>query len=263
MMADATFDPDAPELAELRGLVLGARRGVAFTGAGISTESGIPDFRSPGGLWSKNMPIPFDQFVSSADARAEAWRRKFTLDDACRGVQPNVGHLAVARLIEEGRFAAVVTQNIDGLHHASGVPEDRIVELHGNGTYAKCLGCGLRYELDEVRRRFEAEGAAPDCPACGAPIKSATISFGQAMPAAAMRRAEQAARAADVFLVLGSSLVVYPAASLPLVAKSSGASLIIVNREPTALDVYADLVVNAGIGDVLGSFLGMLAFRQH
>jgi NAD-dependent deacetylase len=262
-MADATFDPEAPELAELRRLLLGARRGVAFTGAGISTESGIPDFRSPGGLWSKNMPIPFDQFVSSAEARAEAWRRKFTLDDACRGVQPNVGHLAVARLIEAGRFAAVVTQNIDGLHHASGVPEDRIVELHGNGTYAKCLGCGRRYELDEVRRRFEAEGTAPDCAACGAPIKSATISFGQAMPAAAMRGAEQAAVNADLFLVLGSSLVVYPAASLPLIAKSSGATLVIVNREPTELDVYADLVVNAGIGDVLGSFLGMLAFRQH
>lgn len=263
MAADEVFDPSAPELAELERLVLGARRGVAFTGAGISTESGIPDFRSPGGLWSKNMPIPFDQFLASAEARAEAWRRKFMLDDACRGVTPNAGHRVVARLIEEGRFSAVVTQNIDGLHHASGVPEDRIIELHGNGTYAKCLGCGRRYELDDVRRRFEADRAAPDCEACGAPIKSATISFGQAMPAEAMRRAEQAALEADLFLVLGSSLVVYPAASLPLIAKSSGATLVIVNREATELDVYADLVINAGIGDVLGPFLGALAFRQH
>lgn len=263
MAKDATIDPATPEMAEFQRLVLGARRGVAFTGAGISTESGIPDFRSPGGLWSKNMPIPFDQFVSSAEARAEAWRRKFTLDDACRGVVPNVGHLAVARLIEAGRFSAVVTQNIDGLHQASGVPAERIVELHGNGTFARCLGCGSRSELHEVRRRFEAEGVAPDCEACGAPIKSATISFGQPMPAAAMRRAEEAARAADVFLVLGSSLVVYPAASLPLIAKSSGATLVIVNREPTELDVYADLVINAGIGDVLAPYLGVLAFRQH
>jgi NAD-dependent deacetylase len=263
MTTDASFDRTARERAELGRILLGARRGVAFTGAGISTESGIPDFRSPGGLWSNNMPIPFDRFVASADARAEAWRRKFTLDDACRGVQPNVGHEVVARLIGEGGFAAVVTQNIDGLHQASGVPADRIVELHGNGTYARCLGCDRRHELDEVRARFEAAGAAPDCEACGAPIKSATISFGQAMPVEAMRRAEEAARAADVFLVLGSSLVVYPAASLPLIARRAGATLVIVNREPTELDAHADLVINAGIGEVLGPFLGMLAFRQH
>jgi NAD-dependent deacetylase len=258
-----TIDPTASESAELLRLLAGARRGVAFTGAGISTESGIPDFRSPGGIWTKYMPIPFGDFIADPDARAEAWRRKFAMDDHCRGVQPNDGHRVLARLVEDRRFETVITQNIDGLHQASGVPEDRLIELHGNGTFAKCLGCGTRYELGEVRDRFAATGTAPDCTLCGQPIKSATISFGQAMPLEAMRRAEEAAIRADLFLVLGSSLVVYPAAGLPVIAKKSGAVLVIINREPTDLDVYADLVVHAGIGDVLAPYLSSLSFQQH
>jgi NAD-dependent deacetylase len=153
--------------ARLAALVAEARRGVVFTGAGISTESGIPDFRSPGGLWTKYSPIRFQDFVRSPAMRAEAWRRKFAMDDATRGAAPNRAHHAVERLVARGHVATIVTQNIDGLHAAAGVPADRIVELHGNGTYAACLGCAARYELDWVRAEVEAGIAAPDCPACG------------------------------------------------------------------------------------------------
>ena len=228
-------------------LLRGARSAVVFTGAGISTGSGIPDFRSPGGLWSKNRPIDFQDFVSSAEMRREAWRRKFTMDDATRGAKPNAAHIAVARLVEAGAVSLVVTQNIDGLHGASGVPADSLVELHGNGTYAKCLDCGARLELADVRRVFEATGDAPDCPACGGLVKSATISFGQAMPVEAMARAQAAAEEADLFLVLGSSLVVYPAAALPLAAKRAGAALVIANREPTDFDSIANLLIRADL----------------
>ncbi|HEY0291377.1 MAG TPA: Sir2 family NAD-dependent protein deacetylase, partial [Hansschlegelia sp.] len=189
-------------------LLRSMRRGVAFTGAGLSTGSGIPDFRSPGGLWARHRPIDFGSFLSSAEQRREAWRRKFAIDDATNGAAPNAAHRAVACLVEQGRIATVVTQNIDGLHQASGVTGEKLIELHGNGTYATCLDCGARHELAEIRPGFEATGEPPACRICGGFVKSAMISFGQQMPAEAMRRAQDAAREADVFLVLGSSLVV-------------------------------------------------------
>lgn len=229
---------------------------VAFTGAGISTESGVPDFRSAGSPWMVNKPIPFEAFVKSREARAEAWRRKFAMDDHYAGAAPNAGHRALARLVGQGRAPAIITQNIDGLHQASGVPDDRVIELHGNGTYATCLGCGRRHELAEIRPAFEATGEPPDCAACGGPVKSATISFGQAMPQDKMIRAQQLALKAELFLVVGSSLVVYPAATLPVIAKRREATLIIVNREPTELDAIADLVVRAEIGAALGPLAG-------
>jgi NAD-dependent deacetylase len=241
----------------LSALVAAARRGVAFTGAGISTESGIPDFRSPGGLWTKNQPIPFDQFVASQEMRNEAWRRKFALEDKFRAAKPGRGHRALARLVADGKLAAVITQNIDNLHQESGVPAEKVVELHGNGTYATCLACALRYEIDWVRERFHgAGGIAPDCVDCGGPIKSATVSFGQSMPEVAMERAERATLDADLFLSIGSSLVVWPAAGFPLMAKRNGAKLAIINREPTDFDDMADLVVRDDIGDVMEPFLG-------
>lgn len=199
-------------------------------------------------------PIDFGAFVGSAEMRREAWRRKFTMDDATCGAKPNAAHMAVARLVERGSVALVVTQNIDGLHTASGVPADRLVELHGNGTYAACLDCGLRHELAEVRSTFEATGDPPPCRACGGLLKSATVSFGQAMPVEAMRRAEEAALAADLFVVLGSSLVVYPAAALPATAKRAGATLVIANREPTELDPYADLVIRRDLVALFAPF---------
>jgi NAD-dependent deacetylase len=240
----------------LAALVATARRGVAFTGAGISTESGIPDFRSPGGLWTKNQPIPFDQFVASQEMRNEAWRRKFALEDKFRAARPGRGHRALARLVAGGKLSAVITQNIDNLHQESGVPAEKVIELHGNGTYAVCLACALRYEIDWVRERFQPGGIAPDCIDCGGPIKSATVSFGQSMPEDAMRRAESETRGADLFLSIGSSLVVWPAAGFPLMAKQNGAKLVIINRESTDFDDIADLVVRDDIGDVLEPFVG-------
>jgi NAD-dependent deacetylase len=203
----------------------------------------------------KNKPIPFDDFLRSADARREAWRRKFVMDDLYRGARPSRGHLAFASLVRSGKMPAVITQNIDGLHQASGIADEQVVELHGNGTFATCLGCGLRHELTDVRARFEVTGDAPGCVACSEPVKSATISFGQAMPEAAMRRGQALALDCELFLVVGSSLVVYPAASLPLIAKRNGAALVIVNREPTDFDDVADLVINAEIGPVLEGFI--------
>ena len=237
-------------------LLAQSRRGVAFTGAGISTECGIPDFRSPGGLWTKNQPIQFDDFIASREARNEAWRRKFAMEDKFQAAKPGRGHRALAALVARGKLSAVITQNIDNLHQLSGIPEPRVIELHGNGSYAICLDCHARYELDWVRARFEESGgAAPDCTACSGPVKSATISFGQAMPEEPMRRAEEETLAADLFLAIGSSLVVWPAAGFPLRAKRNGARLAIVNREPTEFDDMADLVVRDDIGDVLESFI--------
>lgn len=252
-MPSITIPPSDPAGARrLADLLAGADRIVSFTGAGISTESGIPDFRSPGSPWLKNQPIAFDAFMASERARREAWRRKFAMDDLYRGAGPGPGHAALARLVHQGRSPGIITQNIDGLHQASGVPEDRIVELHGNGTYATCLGCGRRYELEAVRAAFETSERAPACTDCGGPIKSATISFGQAMPERAMQRAAEWSLSCDVFLTVGSSLQVYPAAGFPQLAKRNGAQLVIVNRDETALDDMADLVIRGEIGAILG-----------
>ena len=229
---------------------------MVFTGAGISTESGIPDFRSPTGIWARMRPIPFQDFVASAEMRREAWRRKFASEPVMRAAEPNRGHRAVARLVREGKASAVITQNIDGLHQASGVPEGKVIELHGNSTYARCLGCGTRHEIDALREAFERDGEVRDCGACGGFIKTATISFGQAMPEEAMLRAETETLACDLCLVLGSSLVVYPAAGFPGMAKRNGARLAIVNNEETGLDRVADLVIHRGIGDVMGGAVG-------
>ena len=238
-------------------LLADSRRAVAFTGAGISTECGIPDFRSPGGLWTENRPIPFDEFVASRDARNEAWRRKFAMQDKFHAARPGRGHRALASLVTCGRLAAIITQNIDNLHQLSGVPAEKVIELHGNGSYAHCLDCRARYELDWVRERFDAAGGvAPDCTACSGPVKSATISFGQSMPEEEMRRARTETLEADLFLAIGSSLVVWPAAGFPALAKQNGARLAILNREPTDFDDLADLVVHDDIGDVLEPFIG-------
>jgi NAD-dependent deacetylase len=243
-------------VSRLRHLIEGARWIVPFTGAGISTECGIPDFRSPRGLWTKNQPIPFDAFVASREMRDEAWRRRFAMDENFAFAKPGRGHRALACLYRAGRIPGLITQNIDNLHQASGIAADDVVELHGNTTYALCLDCAERYELDWVREKFEAAGQhAPDC-ACGGHIKTASISFGQAMPAAAMERAEQLTKRCDLFLAIGSSLVVWPAAGFPLMAKRNGARLVIVNREPTKFDDIADLVVHDEIGEVFSPFVG-------
>jgi NAD-dependent deacetylase len=242
-------------IATLQDMIQDARVVAGFTGAGISTESGIPDFRSPDSPWMRHKPISFELFLQSADARREAWRRKFAMDDLYRGARPSLGHLGFASLVAAGRMPAVITQNIDGLHQESGLDPDQVIELHGNGTYAKCLACGGRHELDWVRRCLEADGEPPDCRMCGGILKAATISFGQAMPEGPMRRAQKLTASCDLFMVAGSSLVVYPAAAFPAFAKENGAQLVIVNREPTPLDGAADLVIHAEIGSVLSVFV--------
>ena len=242
---------DNSAIERLRGLLDATRRGVVFTGAGISTESGIPDFRSPGGIWEKYRPIEFQEFMASEQARREYWQRKFATHEAVAGAEPNQGHLAVAALVSRSTVSAVITQNIDGLHQASGVPVDRVIELHGNTTYAHCLKCGRDYDLEPIREAFLADESLPVCGACGGVVKTATVSFGQAMPEVEMRRAKEKTLACDLFLAIGSSLVVYPAAGFPAHAKENGAALVIINREPTDLDDLADLVINAEIGPTL------------
>ena len=242
-------------VADLRLLIEHARVVVPFTGAGISTECGIPDFRSPGGLWTRNQPIPFDAFVASREMRDEAWRRRFVMEESFARARPGRGHRALASLYRMGKIPALITQNIDNLHQSSGIAERDVIELHGNTTYAVCLDCAERYELSWVREKFEQSGQrAPDC-SCGGHIKTATISFGQAMPTEAMQRAEALTKSCDLFLAVGSSLVVWPAAGFPLMAKRNGAALVIINREPTEFDDIADLVVRNDIGDALAPFI--------
>jgi NAD-dependent deacetylase len=238
---------------QLTRLIVEARHAVVFTGAGISTESGIPDFRSPGGIWSRMRPITYDEFVGSEAMRREAWNRVFSGVTKWVGAKPNAGHLAVASLVAAGKLSSVITQNVDNLHQDSGVPADRVIELHGNATYARCLDCGLRHELAVLEQSFLGRGEIPACRDCAGLVKTATVSFGQAMPREAMARAEAESLASDLFVVLGSSLSVYPAAGFPLVAKRNGARLAIVNREPTDQDGSADVVIHEGIGAVMSA----------
>jgi len=228
---------------------------VIFTGAGISTESGIPDFRSPGGIWTKMSPIMFQDFLSSEANQIEAWKRKFVIDKDMEIAKPNLGHEAIANLYSKNKIIYILTQNIDNLHHDSGIPNNKIIELHGNSTYAKCLSCNRRYELSYIKTFLEKKDnnytIPPKCTECNGVIKSATISFGQPMPIKEMQIAEEAAVKSDLFFAIGSSLKVYPAASLPILAKKNGAKLVIINREATELDHLADKVLNLEIGITL------------
>jgi NAD-dependent deacetylase len=246
---------DNPGIAELARLIAKAKRAVVFTGAGISTESGIPDFRSPGGIWTQMAPIYFDEFLASEEARRETWRRRFVMEDTFKAAEPNRGHRAVDALVRRGKVTAVITQNIDGLHQASGIPPEKVIELHGNTTYATCLDCGQRYEIADLRAIFEKTGAVPPCSECLGHVKTATVSFGQSMPDAAMRRAQALTESCDLFVAIGSSLVVWPAAGFPLAAKRNGARLVIINRDATDFDDIADLVVHDDIGAVLSPFI--------
>lgn len=248
------------EAADLVHVLKACRRVVVFTGAGISTESGIPDFRSPGGVWSKMKPIMFQDFIASRAAREEAWKRVFNKSAGWIGALPNAGHHAVAALVEQGKASVVITQNVDNLHQDSGVPPERVIELHGNASYAKCLDCGGRHELADLKLPYQ-RGEEIVCTHCAGLLKTATISFGQPMPEREMMRATEETRACDLFLVLGSSLVVYPAAGLPVEAKRHGAKLVIVNREPTELDRYADLVLNTEIGPLLSKTLTLIGVQ--
>jgi NAD-dependent deacetylase len=239
-----------------RGWIEQAQDIVGFTGAGISTESGIPDFRSPNGVWARNRTVYFDEFVRDEAGRIEYWRQKAESWPEMREAKPNVGHLAFVALARQGKLKAMITQNIDGLHHASGLDPAVIFELHGNGTVASCLSCGDRIPMDEAIIRMDQGERAPKCRLCGGLLKPATISFGQSMPQDVLENCQRAAESCDVFLAVGSSLVVYPAAALPVVAKRAGARLIILNRTETPLDKLADLVIHDEIGKALPALIG-------
>lgn len=239
------------KIEKLISIISEGRRGIFFTGAGLSTESGIPDFRGPRGVWKKYKPIQYQEFISSEAARRESWRRKF--EDVYRfdGASPNRGHRAIESLVRKGKITAVITQNTDGLHQASGVPDDKIIELHGNNTYAVCLDCGYRHELLKIRKDFLTGDILPKCELCGGIVKTATVSFGQPMPRTPMLRAQEETNSCDFFISVGSSLQVYPASGFPREASRNGATLVIINREATPLDKLANLVLHMEIGPVL------------
>ena len=247
------------QIDELGKLIDRSEKILCFTGAGISTESGIPDFRSPGtGLWTKIQPIQFQDFIASADIRKESWRRKFAPSDgAWENAEPNLGHKALARLVELGKCIGIITQNVDNLHQNSGISDDLVIELHGNNSYAKCLECSLRYELQDLQKEFEEFLEIKPCRECGGIIKTATISFGQSMPEYEMQRSQELVEQCDLIIVLGSSLTVYPAAGFPEYAKRNGARLAIVNREETPLDSIADVIVHEQIGPTMAMVVGL------
>jgi len=242
-------------MTEFASFISNARNIVILTGAGISTESGIPDFRSPGGIWETFRIIQYPEFMNSEAARLEDWRRRFYMEDQIGKVQPNVGHKVIAEWVNDGKCSTVITQNIDGLHQRAGTQNDSIIEIHGSARHANCTACGLRYEITECRAMLEKTDRSPQCTECGGIIKTAVVMFGEQMPQKETELAFEAASQCDLFISIGTSLAVYPAADLPVHAKRNGASLAIINREPTQLDWSADIVVHAGIGDTLKEFL--------
>ena len=239
-------------------LIVKSRRIVVFTGAGMSTESGISDFRSPGGIWSRFDPgeFTFQKFLSGEAARQKYWEFSSSTWPEMAAAEPNPGHHAIVELHRMGKLDCIITQNIDGLHQKSGIPADMVIEVHGTAWWVNCLECGRRYPREEIHQRVRAGEKVPKCSACGGIMKPATISFGQAMPEKETREAEIRAAACDLFMAVGSSLVVYPAAQIPLIARDSGAGLVIINLEPTPHDRYADVVINQKIGEALTGIMG-------
>jgi NAD-dependent deacetylase len=251
-------DPAAAgDIARLAECFAQARRPVILTGAGVSTESGIPDFRSPDGIWARFAPRDFtyQSFIGSHEGRRRYWALGRATYPLIRTAAPGLTHLAVAALHGLGRLDCCITQNVDDLHRRAGLPSGALIELHGNATRARCLDCGLSCSRDELHARVEDGTDVPACLACGGVMKPHTILFGEPMPRAALEEAERRARAADLFVVLGSSLGVYPAAYLPIHAKRAGAILAIVNLEATARDHEADLVIHDRAGAVMAAVL--------
>lgn len=232
-------------------------KNVVFTGAGISTESGIPDFRSKGGIWDKFQPVYFDEFMSSKKARIEYWHQKSELYRDLIKAKPNPAHVSVAKLHEMGLLEAVITQNIDGLHQESGIPDDKVIELHGNNRRVRCTGCGKISSIHEAHKRIQAGDLAPECE-CGGYLKPDTISFGQAMPEREVAQAIALSQDCNFFLVVGSTLLVQPAASMPAYAKQGGAFLAIINLSETPYDDMCDVLIRGKAAEVLPEILDKL-----
>ncbi len=242
------MDERAQELARL---IAASSRIVAFTGAGISTESGIPDFRSPGGIWDRYAPIDYGEFLRDPRARRETWRRGLETYPVVAAAQPNRAHLALVELERGGKLKAVITQNIDGLHQKAGHAAERVIELHGNAHGVRCLQCRAWYARQAIHARVIAREEMPGCEACGGMLKPTSVSFGEPMPFDELRRAEREARVSDLCLVIGSSLVVYPAAAVPRYALEAAAKLAIVNATQTDLDEAASVVLRGRAGELL------------
>lgn len=257
VLSDEADTPGAglPVLVEL---ARSARRIVALTGAGISTESGIPDYRGPGGVWERGAPPTLGDFRENEETRRRYWERRRDGYPAMAAAAPNAGHRALVALERGGRLGAIVTQNIDGLHQKAGSDPERVVELHGTTHVVRCLDCGASWPATAIHPRLAAGEAVPACDRCGGPLRAATVLFGESLPEEALRRAAAAAAACDLLLVVGTSLVVNPAARLPLVAKRAGARLAIVNRTTTPLDALADVVVRAEAGTALSALVAGL-----
>jgi NAD-dependent deacetylase len=236
-------------VAEFASKLRPSRDVVFFTGAGISTESGVPDFRSPGGIWTRYQPVYFADFMTSEEARIRQWKMKKETHELYKSVKPNIGHYAIAEFQNRGQLLGLITQNIDGLHGLAGVAPEKIVELHGTDRKIVCLKCGKTFDPDPIYESIIGDFTPPTCNLCGGFLKAATISFGQAMPAEEMNRAQEWSAEAEIFIVVGSSLVVQPAASFPVIAKENGAFLAIVNRDSTPLDSLADFIYRGRIGE--------------
>ncbi|OGX05196.1 MAG: hypothetical protein A3G87_06815 [Omnitrophica bacterium RIFCSPLOWO2_12_FULL_50_11] len=246
---------------KLKTLIEASSRIVVFTGAGISTESGISDYRSQGGIWDRYQPVTLQEFLRDEDKRREYWRRKKDLYAQMRDARPNEGHRAIARLEQTGKLLGVVTQNIDGLHQQAG--SRNVIELHGTNREVMCLNCNERSPFEPVYRRLTQGEEIPLCKSCGGLLKPKTISFGQNLDPEVLNRAIEWSRTCDLMLVAGSTLIVEPAASLPRIAKENGARLVIVNRDPTPLDSVADVVVQTQIGPFLSSAIQDHNTRAH
>ncbi|MFP3975191.1 MAG: SIR2 family NAD-dependent protein deacylase [Chloroflexota bacterium] len=238
-------------------LIAASKRMVVFTGAGLSTESGVPDFRSPGGIWERFDPNEFlyVKFMASQEVKEKYWAFCKERWPVMSSAEPNAAHLAIAELERLGKVDCVVTQNIDTLHQKSGIPEEKIIELHGTTKWVECLGCGKRYPREDIQEWLEQGVTVPTCPDCGEVMKPATVMFGQSMPERETREAEKRSAACDLFLSLGSSLVVYPAAQMPLIAKNNGANLIIINLTPAPHDVHADVAIHRKLGEAMQEIL--------
>ncbi len=245
------------KITQVAQFIVSSNRIVVFSGAGLSTESGIPDFRSPGGVWSRYNPedFYFQKFISSEASREKYWQMATEMYEPMKKAEPNLAHLAIAELERLGKLDCVITQNIDGLHLKAGNSPQKVIELHGTAMYVTCLDCHKRYERDEIQERIKKGVKVPYCDDCGGPLKPATISFGQAMPERETQEAYNRSSICDLFIVIGSSLVVQPAASMPLVAKRSGARLVIINRDPTPYDNIADIVIHGLAGPTMSNIL--------
>ena len=248
------------ELEKVAQWMMAAKRIIIFTGAGLSTESGIPDFRSPGGVWDRYHPedFYFQNFISSEASRAKYWEMATEMYEPMKQAQPNLAHLAIAEMERLDKLDCVITQNIDGLHYKAGNSEAKVIQLHGTAMVVSCLSCMKKYERDEIQERIKQGQKAPRCDDCGGILKPATISFGQSMPERETQEAYHRSSLSDLFIVIGSSLVVQPAASIPMIAKQNKAKLIIINRDPTPYDDIADIVIHRQAGSTMASILEKL-----